>query len=99
MAGGLRYESGRDMPPGMQVLAAGKMLELEAAAMLQAIKQVDMDCTFCKHANCDPPCTRAVPMVFCNNCGYVCHCKGCVDNCRYEWCGAVEARMRMKMME
>ena len=39
MAGGLRYETGREMPPGMQELAADKLVEqLRNAAPVAADK-------------------------------------------------------------
>lgn len=95
MANGLCYESGRDMPPGMQVLAAGKIIENEAAVMLQALKEVDVDCTFCKHAHFDVPCAEEEGLPSCKKCTYECPCRGCHENSKYEWCGATEARKRL----
>lgn len=99
MANGLRYESGRDMPPGMQALMADKILEIEAAVMLQVLKLVDVDCTFCKHASVDVPCIENVPMVFCDKCPYTCPCSGCIENSKYEWCGAKEALCRLEAIK
>lgn len=96
MANGLRYESSKDMPQGMQALMAEKIVEIEAAVMLQVLKLVDVDCTFCKHASFDVPCIEEVPLVFCDKCPYTCPCSGCIENSKYEWCGSVEAMRRMK---
>lgn len=98
MAGGLRYETGREMPPGMQALAANKFIEIEAGVMLQVLKEVDMDCQFCCHASFEVPCAEETPMVFCDKCKYTCPCSGCRDNSKYEWCGAEEARRRLAKM-
>lgn len=95
MSKGLSYESGRDMPPGMQVLAAGKIIEIEAAVMLQVLKEVDVECAFCKYANFNPPCAEEAAMTTCDKCQYVCPCRGCHENDKYEWCGATEARKRL----
>ena len=102
MAKGLCYESGRDMPPGMQALAANKMIELEAAMMLQVLKETDIDCQFCRHASFEIPCLdmdEEDMLPSCDICQHVCHCRGCYDNNKYEWCGATEARKRLAEMK
>lgn len=93
MVNGLCYESGREMPHGMQVLAAGKIIENEAAVMLQVLKEVDVNCQFCKHAGFNPPCAEDTVITPCGACQYPCNCpcRGCHENSKYEWCGATEA--------
>lgn len=102
MAKGLSYGSGRDMPPGMQALAASKFIELEAAMMLQVLKEVDIDCQFCKHAGFGAPCLDEEEeelVTSCDKCQHTCSCRGCYDNSKYEWCGATEARKRLTEMK
>ena len=95
MTKGLRYETGRDMPAGMQVLAVGKIIENEAAAMLLVLQEVDVDCQFCKHANFNVPCAETETLPRCKECQYVCPCRECHENSKYEWCGAAEANKRL----
>lgn len=95
MSNGLSYESGREMPPGMQMLAAGKIIENEAAVMLQVLQEVDVDCRFCKHTYFNPPCAEEPLFIECGKCQYTCPCRGCHENSKYEWCGATEALKRL----
>lgn len=95
MAKGLSYESGRDMPSGMQALAAGKFIELEAAMMLQVLKEVDENCVYCKHASFNTPCLQEAVVPSCKKYQHICTCRECYDNSKYEWCGAAEARKRL----
>lgn len=95
MANGLTFERGRDMPLGMQILAATKIIEQKADPKLQALMEVDVDCTFCLHATFEPPCADEEPMVFCAKCPDTCPCGGCYENSKYEWCGDEEALRRL----
>ena len=95
MPNGLCYESGREMPPGMQILAAGKIIENEAAVMLQVLKEVDVDCQYCKYAGFNPPCAEEPFLIECGKCRYACPCRDCHENSKYEWCGATEALKRL----
>lgn len=96
MGNGLRYETGRDMPPGMQELAAKSILSKEAGVMLQVLKEVDADCTFCARAGMELPCADETPIVLCRECQRMdCPCYGCIENSQYRWCGAEEALKRL----
>lgn len=95
MSNGLCYESGRDMPPGMQVAMAKKIIEEEAKVRLEVVMELDIDCLFCKHATFDTPCIEKEELPDCEKCQCICNCRGCVDNSKYEWCGATEARRRL----
>lgn len=100
MAGGLRYETGRDMPPGMQIAAAKEFLCREAGTMLAVLQQVDENCEFCVNAGHEYPCSDVTPEDWCPNCKATdCPCHGCVENSKYQWCGAEEAMRRLAMMK
>ena len=99
MAGGLSYDSGREMPQGMQIAAAKQFLGNEAAAMLAVLKLVDVDCEFCINAWNEMPCADTIPEVWCPECKeQKCHCCGCTDNSKYQWCGAEEALRRLEII-
>ena len=101
MARGLQYDSGRDMPPGMQVAMARKIIENEVAALMAALKETDADCQFCTHAWNEVPCmdipaTDETVFVACGNCPHKeCPCRNCKDKSDYKWCGAEEANRRL----
>lgn len=99
VANGLTFERGRDMPLGMQILAATKIIEQKTDPKLQALMEVDVDCSFCLHATLEPPCADEVPMVFCTKCPYTCPCSECYENSKYEWCGDEEALRRLADMK
>ena len=99
MAGGLRYDSGRDMPSGMQMAAAKEFLCNEAGAMLAVLKEVDTECRFCVNARTENPCVDSAPENWCPECSYTqCECHGCKNNSKYRWCGAAEALHRLAEM-
>lgn len=108
MAGGLRYETGREMPSGMQEIFANHIVEeitkreaeqIACEAMLKAaLKMVDADCSFCKYAGGKLPCEEESIAFPCAGCQYGCPCNGCRENSQYEWCGAEEALMRLAEM-
>ena len=88
------------MPPGMQIAAAKAFLCNEAGAMLAVLQQVDVDCKFCVAAGKEPPCIEDEDEPPCTECMYAqCLCKGCVENSKYQWCGAEEALRRLAMMK
>lgn len=100
MSGGLRYESGRDMPPGMQIAAAKEFLCREAGAMLAVLQQVDVDCRFCMHTDEEVPCAEEAVLTGCDKCQHTkCKCCDCKDNSKYQWCGAEEAMRRLAVMK
>lgn len=106
MAGGLRYETGREMPPGMQELMANRFVEQirqnavqNAVVMLAVLKTVDMDCEFCKYAGGKMPCAEDSIAFSCDGCQYDCPCNDCRNNSKYEWCGAEEAQNRLVLMQ
>ena len=99
MAGGLRYESGRDMPPGMQIAAAREFLCREAGVMLAALQDVDAECKYCLYASMDTPCTDQAVATACTECEHEqCPCHGCEENSKYKWCGAEKAQKRLLAM-
>lgn len=101
MQNGLRYESGRDMPPGMQIAAAKAFLCSEAGAMLAALQVADTACMFCVN-NRKTNCLGAdiTPENWCTECLYTgCACYGCADKSKYHWCGAEEAMRRLAAMD
>ena len=99
MVGGLHYDTGRDMPPGMQEMAARSILSKEAGVMLQVLKEVDADCQFCARAGMEQPCAAETPIPLCKDCQRTeCPCFGCVDNSGYRWCGAEEALKRLSQI-
>ena len=96
MAGGLHYDTGRDMPPGMQEMVIKSVLSKEAGVLLQALKNVDVDCRFCARANLELPCADETPIPICKQCQRTeCPCFGCMGNSGYRWCGAEEALRRL----
>lgn len=106
MAGGLRYETGREMPPGMQELMAKRFVEQlkqnavqNAVVMAEVLKKVDVDCEFCKNAGGNTPCNDDSIAFSCDGCAYDCPCNGCRENSKYEWCGADEALNRLGLMQ
>lgn len=100
MSNGLRYESGRDMPQGMQMAAARQFLCQEAGAMLAVLQVVDTDCQFCAYAGATAPCREKEEDYVCKQCGFPqCHCYNCTNNSNYKWCGAEEAMKRLAIMQ
>ena len=112
MSGGLRYNAGRDMPPGMQELLARhylgqkatQILTQENTVLLAVMAQVDIDCQFCAHAghgSCENT-TETVEATVegCISCSHTeCSCHTCHDNSKYIWCGAEEALNRLALMQ
>ena len=101
MARGLQYDSGRDMPLGMQVAMARKIIEDEVAALMAALKETDADCQFCAHAWNEAPCMD-LPIdnesfvAGCDNCPQKeCACHNCRVKSNYKWCGAEESSRRL----
>ena len=100
MSNGLRYDSGRDMPPGMQIVAAKQFLCNEAGAMLAVLQHVDKECEFCVNAWKETPCWDSIPDEWCPDCKEKsCPCCECVGNSKYQWCGAEEAMRRLAAMK
>lgn len=99
MANGLTFERGRDMPLGMQILAATKIIEQKRDAKELALMDVDVDCKYCIHALQERPCLYEEPMVSCSKCRHTCPCSGCYENSKYEWCGDEEALRRISDMK
>lgn len=101
MSRGLQYDSGRDMPPGMQVAMARKIIENEVAALIAALKETDVDCQFCTHAWNEAPCmdipaTDEIIVAGCGACpNEECTCHSCKEKSNYKWCGAEEANRRL----
>lgn len=101
MSRGLQYDSGRDMPPGMQVAMARKIIENEVAALIAALKETDADCQFCTHAWNEAPCmdipaTDEIIVAGCGACpNEECTCHSCKEKSNYKWCGAEEANRRL----
>ena len=95
MANGLTFERGRDMPLGMQILAATKIIERKSDPKLLALMDTDVDCRYCIHAVQEKPCLYEELMVPCSKCTHTCICAGCYENSKYEWCGDEEALRRL----
>ena len=96
MSNGLTFERPRDMPLGMRIQAAMKILRRKPDVRMLVIADLDVDCRYCKHTAFNPPCVEEVPMALCDNCEWVCPCRGCNNNSRYEYCGDDEALRRME---
>ena len=113
MAGGLRYEAGRDLPLGMQELLAKhylgqkatQILTQENAVLMAVLPQIDFDCQFCAHTWHDAPCAdmaadEAAAMAGCEGCTHTeCGCHTCRNNSNYQWCGAEEALNRLAQIQ
>ena len=111
MAGGLRYESGRDLPLGMQELLARhylgqkvtQTLIQENAVLMAVVKVLDQNCQFCANTSnsiaypCgDMSIDDAIALGGCKKCPHTnCACNSCVDHSKYNWCGAEEALSRL----
>jgi hypothetical protein len=76
-------------------LAYIRCLEAERDALLDALRMMDVDCTYCKHAEpygefceiCDQN------GCYCPACQVAdkCPCRTCTrDDCHWEWCGVCE---------
>ena len=113
MGKGLQYDTGREMPPGMQELLARhylgqkatQILTQENAVLMAVLQQIDIDCQFCAHAWFSEPCEilasdEDYDVAGCDQCPHTeCGCHSCRYNSNYRWCGAEEALSRLAKIQ
>lgn len=83
------HETGRNS-------AAGKLSEAlihltkERELLIECLKEIDTECTYCKHNQKPAPCGETESSLECDTCILYCVCKDCRDNSKWEWKGMIE---------
>lgn len=64
-----------------------KDLVCDREYLIACLKQIDTECTFCKHNQKPAPCGEINSALECDTCILYCVCKDCVGNSKWEWKG------------
>lgn len=67
-----------------------KDLSCDRENLIAALKEVDINCKFCKNHDNPVPCQKAPAEFVCDECSYDCPCRTCQDNSNYIWRGEVD---------
>lgn len=83
-----------DMKKGMdgvkeKLSTAFIRLTKDREALIAIVKKLDTNCAYCKH-NANKELWKTTLVSGCAKCPLVCHCRGCVENSKWEWIGEEE---------